>query len=132
MIPRKGTFSSCVISIAPATASAQRSSARIAVALRGANRPKLKKRRLSQNTTNRSNGNAIPIVFCSAKSHRAPEIALMSCSACDCSQRWLGLLGSKATNLSCSSSSSATVLGFSKLSSLVVPSGKRSWIFIAV
>jgi hypothetical protein len=62
MIPRKGVFSSCVISIAPATA--QRNRARIAVALRGANRPKLKKRRLSQNTTT-SNGTATPIVFCS-------------------------------------------------------------------
>jgi hypothetical protein len=83
MIPRKGTFSSSVISIAPATASAQRNSARIAVALCGANRPKLKKRRLSQNTTNTSNGIAIPVVVCSAKSHRAPVIALTSCSACD-------------------------------------------------
>ncbi len=54
MIPRKGTFSSSVISIAPATASAQRNSARIAVALCGANRPKLKMRRLSENTTNTS------------------------------------------------------------------------------
>src|SRR5260370_13485805 len=103
MIPRKGTFSSCVISIAPATASAQRNSARIAVALRGANRPKLKKRRLSQNTTNASTATAIPIAFCSSKSHRAPVIAVTSCSACDSGHRWLGLLPSKATSLSCSS-----------------------------
>src|SRR5258707_9720113 len=125
-------MSSCIISIAPATASAQRNSARIAVALRGANRPKLKKRRLSQNTTNTSNGTSIPIVFCSAKSHRAPVIAVTSCSACDCDQRWLGLLASKAASLSCSSSSSATGLGFSELDSLVVPSAKRSWIFTAI
>jgi hypothetical protein len=71
---------------APATASAQRNRARIAVALRGANRPKLKKRRLSQNTTT-STGTATPIVSCSTKSHRSPAIALTSCSACDCSQR---------------------------------------------
>jgi hypothetical protein len=85
----------------PATASAQRNSARIAVALRGANRPKLKKRRLSQNTTNTSNGSSITIVFCSAKSHRVPMIALTSCSVCSLSQRWSGLLGSKGRHPAC-------------------------------
>jgi hypothetical protein len=99
MIPRKGVLSPRIMSIAPATASAQRNSARIAVALSGANRPKLKKRRLSQNTTNTSNGSSIPIVFCSAKSHRVPMIALTSCSVCSLSQRWSGLLGSKAATL---------------------------------
>jgi hypothetical protein len=42
--PRKGAFRSSVISIAPAAASAHRKNAVIAVPLRGAKRPKLKKR----------------------------------------------------------------------------------------
>src|ERR1700756_822915 len=43
--------------------------------------PALKKGR-HQNNTNTNNGISIPILFCSAKSHRAPVIALTSCSAC--------------------------------------------------
>src|SRR6266403_3115166 len=93
IIPRSGWFISRIIKIAPETDIAPMSSTIITVALRGANKPKLRNSMVSQKSSTTRKGTGSALCACSINSQRACSISLLICSACERSWRWASVAG---------------------------------------